>query len=240
MPAQRSLTDRALIQLREGILNLQYPPGEPLVESKIAADLAISRTPVREALRKLEQEGLVRVVPSRGVFVSEIGLRDVAEIFQMREALEVYAAGLAAKRAPTDEAFRRLQEEFANAYEILDAGRIEDYFWLSARLDEQIARACGNGRIDQALRSLLAQARRLRRVATFSSSRLRETVGEHQEILRAIIAHDNAAAEQAVRVHTARSQENLIAQLLQQSSFDDAGVAFAEREGATPQAQVLA
>jgi DNA-binding GntR family transcriptional regulator len=199
--------------LREAILSLKYAPGEALSESQIAADLSVSRTPVREALRKLEQEGLVRIIPARGVFVSEISFKDVIEIFQVREALEVFAAALAAKRAANDEAFRKLEREFAEAHDLLDERRIDEYYNLTTRLDEEIARTCGNGRIQQSLISLWAQARRLRRMATSSSTRLHESVGEHLEILSAILAHDPVAAEAAVRSHARKSLENLVTQL---------------------------
>jgi DNA-binding GntR family transcriptional regulator len=213
VPSEDNRTQRVLAALREDIVSWKLPPGETLAEARIAAEMSVSRTPVREALRTLQQDGLVKVVPGRGVFVAEIGLQDVVEIYQMREALEIYAARLSAANEERTSDFRALLTEFDAAQEWLDAGRLDEYYALSQRLDEHIALACGNRRLEQALRTLWDQARRLRRVASDSPKRVRETIGEHSAILHAIIEHDADAAEQAVRQHSHNSLQNLMAEL---------------------------
>ena len=98
-PLREAVCETLRDAIRKGILE----PGERLMEVQLAEELGISRTPVREAIRKLEQEGYVIMMPRRGTYVSDISTNDVKEIFEIRSALESLATGLAARRIEPDE-----------------------------------------------------------------------------------------------------------------------------------------
>ncbi|MFE2040510.1 GntR family transcriptional regulator [Streptomyces sp. NPDC059477] len=115
------LRDRVRDELRRRIIDDVHPPGTRLVESEIAAQLGVSRVPVREAMRGLESEGFVRTVPRRGAVVVELSAQDIEELFDVREALEVLACRQAATRA-TKADLRRVRSHLTRARKALDAG----------------------------------------------------------------------------------------------------------------------
>jgi len=99
----KPLRDIVFEHLRAAIISGVLKPGERLMELQLADDMGVSRTPVREAIRKLELEGLVSMVARRGAYVSDLSIRDIAETFEVRAALESLAAGLAAERIVPEE-----------------------------------------------------------------------------------------------------------------------------------------
>ena len=99
----RPLRDVVSDVLRQAIKDGVLKPGERLMEIRLAEELGVSRTPIREAIRKLEQEGFVVMVPRRGTYVADISLKDISQVFEIRGALEELAAGLAAERITPDE-----------------------------------------------------------------------------------------------------------------------------------------
>ncbi|MEV4096018.1 GntR family transcriptional regulator [Streptosporangium saharense] len=117
----RPLRDRVRDELRQRIIDDVYPPGTRLVETEIAAQLGVSRLPVRESIRALESEGFVRTIPRRGAVVAELSEQDVEELFDVREALEVLASQQAATRATKAE-LRRVRGILARARKALDSG----------------------------------------------------------------------------------------------------------------------
>lgn len=124
--AHTPLRDQIREQLRKRIIDGRLPPGARLVERELAAELGVSRVPVREAVRMLESEGFVQVVPRRGVVVKQLSRTDVEELFDVRESLEVLATRRAAENArPAD--LRRLAQHLKKARRALDAGKIEQF-----------------------------------------------------------------------------------------------------------------
>lgn len=117
----KPLRDRVRDELRQRIIDDVYPAGTRLVETEIAAQLGVSRLPVREAIRALESEGFVKTIPRRGAVVVELSAQDVEELFDVREALEVLASQQAATRATKAE-LRRVRSILARARKALDAG----------------------------------------------------------------------------------------------------------------------
>lgn len=194
--------------LKTLILDNGLAPGASLIEKDLSERLGASRTPVREALQRLAREGLVRLVPGRGAFISEISIPDVIELFQMREALEPYAVRLAA-RSPHRESVVPLLEELALAEELIDKDS-SDYYGLTARLDACIVELADNQRLRLALDEVWTQIRRARRVSSANRQRLIDSVGEHIGILRAIRDGDGEAAEAAARVHVRRSLRHIL------------------------------
>ena len=198
--------------IRTMVLNLQLPPGAPLVETELSASIGVSRTPIREALARLAREGLVRQYPGRGAFVSEISLPDLIELYQMREALETHATRLAAHTIreghPTDAIaglLDRLEEERA----ALQGGDDQSYYELVTKMDGLIVQLAGNKRLGIALSEIWAQISRARRVAKHAPSRLVDTVDEHRAILAAIQDGDAERAASETRRHVRNSLANI-------------------------------
>ncbi|MBO6836874.1 MAG: GntR family transcriptional regulator [Alphaproteobacteria bacterium] len=145
-----SLTDKAYAELEERIVTLELKPGQVLSENALAASLGIGRTPIREALQRLAREGLIVILPRRGVMVSEINVRSQLELLRVRRELERLMANLASKRASADEktAFINLAEEMRDC-----ADRSDDvgFMRLDRDLNLMVSRACRN---EYALRAM--------------------------------------------------------------------------------------
>ena len=99
----RPLRDVVVDNIRQAIISGQFPAGMRLMELQLAEEMGVSRTPVREAIRKMELEGLVVMIPRRGAYVADISIKDINEVYEIRTALDVLAAGLAAERIGDDE-----------------------------------------------------------------------------------------------------------------------------------------
>lgn len=138
-----SLTDKAYAQLEEQIVTLVLPPGQVLSENALAASLGIGRTPIREALQRLSREGLIVILPRRGVMVSEINVRNQLELLRVRRELERLMAQLAAQRAADPE--RRQFQEIAKG--MRQSGKTDDdvrFMRLDYDLNMLIAKTCRN------------------------------------------------------------------------------------------------
>lgn len=189
--------------LRNRIVSGQLPPGLRLVESTLAEDLAVSRAPVREAIRQLEHEGFVTISPRRGAAVAEVSVEDARDCYEVRAALEVVAARRAAERRTAGDVERLWQIiELGDGY--VAAERWADLVDANTRFHTAIADAAKN----HELAALLAQYRR--RVAwIFSRSATQggaDAWREHREMARAIEKGDGARAERLTLRHLARSQ----------------------------------
>ncbi|WP_137230966.1 GntR family transcriptional regulator [Streptomyces sp. BPSDS2] len=212
---------RAYERLREEIVDWELAPGTHLSEIRLAERLGVSRTPLRQALHQLAGDRLVRMVPGRGAFVMEIALEDVRHLFQLREALETYAARLCA-RAPHRTGFRELEQEFGERYtalaEAATTARIDDYYALAQRLDEQTDHVAGNPHLTGAVRSLRTQLRRLRRIARRTPERLLRSAEEHALICGAIADGDERRAAELTAAHINNSLRNIL-----EAMADDVG-----------------
>jgi DNA-binding GntR family transcriptional regulator len=138
-----SLTDKAYAELEERIVTLALPPGQVLSENALASSLGIGRTPIREALQRLAREGLIVILPRRGIMVSEINVRSQLELLRVRRELERLMAQLASKRATAEEKarFKELAKEMN-----LCARKDDDvgFMRLDRELNLLISRACRN------------------------------------------------------------------------------------------------
>ncbi|WP_239477313.1 GntR family transcriptional regulator [Streptomyces sp. CS147] len=204
---------RAYARLRGEIIGGELAPGAHLHEVQVAERLSVSRTPLRQALQRLDREGLVKVVPGRGAFVSELSLSDVRHLFQLREALETHAARLCARSARCRE-FRSLQEEFGHQYTVLADGagatRLDDYYELTERLDRQIDEVVANPYLTAAMEPIRDQLRRLRRIARRSPERVLLSATEHATVCRAIADGDEDAAAAATALHIGNSLRHIL------------------------------
>lgn len=187
-------------ELRERILAGRLKPGDRLVERELAEDLGVSRVPVREAIRSLEAEGFLAVQSPRRIVVRQLARTDVEELFDVREALEGLAAGLAAERAGKAElrALERLLTDAARATESGDPARITQ---LNTRFHDQIVALAGNGLLHEILRPLEGRLRWL----TSQNEHWGELLDEHRRLYDAIASGDadraRAHAVEHVRVN---------------------------------------
>lgn len=186
----KSLKEVAYSRIANWLIEGKLQPGEPLVESALASRLEIGRTPVREAIQKLAQEGLVEIFPRRGAFVARSSLKDIQELFEIREALEGIAARLAALRSSPDE-LRLIKERFD------DAGREIDNEKRQAKLEEVgddlhdlILRTCDNRWITQIINTYKLLLQRERRQAAMIPGRIDLSAQEHRAILGALISSE--------------------------------------------------
>lgn len=199
VPAARAVHER----LRAAILSLELAPGVSLSEQEIAQRLGVSRTPVREAIGRLVEDGLVTVYPQVGSFVRRIDLDDVIEAQFIREALEVAAVRRAAEHGATDglERLRRRIEEQREAATSSDVGR---FFAADVGLHNIVFELAGYPGVWKRLRSVGFQMDRLRRLSLPGPHTLDELIAEHEQVVDAIEAGDAARAEATIRAHAQR------------------------------------
>lgn len=188
--------------LKERIREKQILAGEILSENVIARELRMSRTPVREAVQKLVQEGLLVVLPSRGIMVAALTVGDVEEIYAIREFLEGLAARLAADRA-SQGSLERLHEILASIKAAVDARNSEEYHRLDKAFHEEIARAAANQRLARLLENMRVAdvLQQFNASALVRQARLESSLAEHRVVLAAISGRDPDAAEKAMRAH---------------------------------------
>jgi len=191
--------------LRHGIVHGDLAPGERLRSDALATELNVSRTPVREALRKLEAEGLVAHAGSRLV-VRAFTEQDLTELFYVREALEGMAARLAAENATPAEivTIRELLEDMDAVRQRKDVGVFRR---LTAEFHQLVCRASHNDRLLQLSQSLLDHVRQFRTSTLYREGRLAEALNEHRKLLAAIEARDGESAERLAREHRRRTLE---------------------------------
>jgi GntR family transcriptional regulator, rspAB operon transcriptional repressor len=206
--------DRVYAVLRDEILEWKLSPGTVLGEVELSKKLGVSRTPVREALRHLEREKLVQIRPGRGAVVSEISMHNIAQIFQMREALETYAARLAARKGDRD-VFGPLLEELTSAWKNLGLSHVPadgyaDYTRLISRLDSAIEVAADNVYLSDALASVSAHVARLRHLARRDPERMHKAAEEHVSICQAILDNDPERAAELTAAHIHNSLRGIL------------------------------
>jgi len=221
-PAGLSSSEHVYRELRAAIVSGELPGDSRLVEHDIGERYGVSRTPVREALRRLLTEDLVLRDPSRGVIVRTPDAREIEGVLVVREALDALAASLAAVRI-TPAQLARLGVIVEAMEQATAAVRRESLITANVRFHEAIYAAAGNRMLDRLARDLEDFVGRFTSLPAASDARLEAALREHQAILAALEAHDPDAAGRAAREHLALAREYLIrAQAL---DFAQAGLA---------------
>jgi DNA-binding GntR family transcriptional regulator len=195
----RSQSEEAYLQIRERIVSLDMPPGSVVNESRLRAELNIGRTPIREALQRLARENLVRSIPHRGTFVTDVNITDLARITEVRVVLEGHAARLAADRLSLTD-----RDSFARLLEVLEERPSLDQralMGLDQQIHRQIYKAARNPFLEATLERYFNLSLRLWYLVLDREAGLREAVDEHVELLRAIVARDGPAAEESMQRH---------------------------------------
>ena len=210
--AGRSLYALAYERIRSMILKGELPPGFSALEKEIAETLGMSRTPVREALIRLEGDGLIEVLPRRGFRVLSIDMDDIREIYHLLGVLEVAAAELVASKSP-DENGRSIDALAAavdDMEEALSRENLEAWAEADARFHRLLLEMCGNGRLKRMAFTIWDQAHRVRWVTLRLRSKPEGSTMDHRALVDAIRRQDPNAAREIHRSHRARYVEMLM------------------------------
>jgi len=197
--------------LRQAILTGKLQPGDRLVERELAEQLGVSRTPVREALRKLELENLVTHIPRKGVVVSEISKKDVIEIFDIRASLEGLASSLAAQKATKEDlqGLRELLVEMENASVSNNSDSLNE---IHDKFHKMLFDIADSPRLVQMINSLSDYINRFMKAGYSIPGRSSAAMQEHRELLESIEAKDSARAEAIAGKHIMNSKAIVLKQ----------------------------
>ncbi len=193
-------------ELKRRILIGEIAPGTRMMEVELADDMGVSRTPVREAIRKLEKEGLVTIEPRRGAYASDVSIKDMTDVLEVRQYLEGMATGLAALKITEDEKRELLKatEAYSKAVESEDT---EEIIRCDELFHKLIVDCSGNKTLIQMISQVQELALRFRYIYYDDFSRYRNQPLEHKEIIEAIMSGDSEKARHAADAHIARLKE---------------------------------
>jgi DNA-binding GntR family transcriptional regulator len=217
-----SLRDLAYDALREAILDGSLSPGQRVKERDIASQMHISTTPVKEALRRLEQDGLIISHPRRGAVVSSSALTSVEEILEIRAYLEGLAARLAATKISASELLA-LDDQVRQMAELTQAMDLEKLFNANTQFHHMVREASGNHFITQFVCLLTPFDRSVRKQALSYPDEAQRGLEEHTQVYSALKKHDGTAAEVLMRNHILRTVKFVIEQAEGNQALHEAG-----------------
>lgn len=205
---KKSLTNLIFEKVRDDILNDVYTLGDKLVESKLADELGVSRTPVREALKQLELDGLVESIPNRGVIVKGLSDQDIYDIYSVRISIESIAAELAVERMTPEDL-----KELADICDLMEFFTMkndsEKIFELNTQFHEKIYSCTKSRYLEHILKDFQIFIKSTRLESLKTKGRLEIALAEHKAILEAFKNHDKEAAKRAISKHIVSAQKNV-------------------------------
>lgn len=193
--ANRDLKNHAYQILKERLINCIYEPGSILNEAQLAADLGLSRTPVREAINRLESDGFVKVMPKKGIYVSDIQLSDVLQIFQARIEIEPVALRMAAPHLPEEELLN-FRDTFTKEFTDVQNG-----FRLDTAMHLFIIEHCGNRYIIDMMHRLFDDNTKVVIASKQNQVQIHDARLEHLDIINTLIGKDYEKAATLMRTH---------------------------------------
>lgn len=206
-----SLSGRVFQKIRDDIIKGKYQEHDELRENTIGKELGVSRTPVREALRQLELEGLVSIVPNKGAYVTGISQKDVIDIYAMRSSLEGLCARWATQNI-TEEQLDALEEiVLLSEFHMKKEGKsnTDQVHVLDGRFHTILYEASGSRMLSKTMIDFHKYVQRARKFSIVSEERARKSIREHKQILRAIKEKDEDLAEQLANEHIMHVIQNL-------------------------------
>jgi DNA-binding GntR family transcriptional regulator len=200
--------------LRNAIVEGILKPGERLMEIRVSEELGVSRTPVREAIRKLELEGFVVMIPRRGTYVSNLSIKDINEVFEVRTALDILAAGMAAERITESELeqMERLLVQFGEYIEQDDIAKIVE---ADSQFHDILYSASRNTRLVGIINNLREQLTRFRSISMSYPGRLKEMLGEHARMVESLGRRNVTLAKRLAGEHMANAEQTLLKNMLE-------------------------
>ncbi|NLX84346.1 MAG: GntR family transcriptional regulator [Synergistaceae bacterium] len=208
---EKASSTKAYQWIRDAIESREIKMGAQLPENQLARKIGISRTPIREALRSLEQDGYVKIIPQKGAFVSEISFDDLKEIYDIRKLLEPFAALSAVNRIPEEEI-----DEMERGWESLKKTTASKEISLSQvsemdlLLHMTITKYAANKRIGAMITTYHAQIKRFQKLSAQSLANIQETIGQHLEILEKLRERDANGLSSLLYDHIAKSESNIL------------------------------
>mgnify|MGYP000954294396 CR=1 FL=1 len=199
--------------LRDAIIVGELKPGERLMEVQLAEKMGVSRTPVREAIRKLELEGLVNMVPRKGAHVADLSVKDIMDVLEVRASLDGLATFLAAQRITEDELkeLKRVQEQFTN---YVGKDNLQGSIKKDVEFHDIIYRSSRNEKLIQIANNLREQVQRFRVIYLKDYSSTKELIKEHADIYEAILARDPETAQKVAQRHIKNQEETIIKSIM--------------------------
>lgn len=212
LPADRrkSLVDEAYRAIRQRILDNVYPPGHRALELELAVQLGISRTPLREALLRLRNEGLVEIVPRHGVRVMPVSANDMKEIYEILTALESMAAELAAKRRPTETEVEPLERASRDMARALKANDLDAWAEADERFHRTLIELSDNRLLMQAVLNFWDRSHRARMFTLRLRPKPVNSTKEHRALVERIRDGDAQGAYAVTRAHRERGSRELL------------------------------
>lgn len=204
-----SLRGRVFNKIREDILNGRYKVKEELREVAIGEEMGVSRTPVREAFRQLELEGLIQIVPNKGAYVTGITAKDVRDIYVMRSLLEGLCARWATENISKEQMEEMEENIFLSEFHA-SKGHTEQMAELDNRFHEIMYEACRSKMLEHALRDYHQYVQRVRKKTLSTQTRSTASNAEHRKIMEAIKAENADMAEQLANKHMINAYENMV------------------------------
>lgn len=211
----RPLREMVYEELKMQILTGAIIPGTRMMEVELAKEIGVSRTPIREAIRKLEKEGLVTIEPRRGAYASQISTEDMVDILEVRQNMEGLAAFFAASRM-TPEQLQELKEVSELYNEAVKTGEMEEMIKHDTRFHRIIVESCNNKILVKMIEQLQELVLRFRYIYYDNFKRAENMPDEHYEILHAIETGDADAARYAADIHIDRLKQLVINEDVQQ------------------------
>lgn len=198
--------------IRDAIISGKFPPGTKLTVDKLSAELDVSRTPVKEALVRLEREGLVENIPRRGMFVKKIKLEDAIEIYELREILESFAIRKVAESIDK-ETLDILTELLSKGEEYISERNLKKYSDIDERFHKILWDKSGNKRLAKILENIRSQIRLLMTSSVTVEGRAYHSLIEHKNIVSALEKKDPDLAERYMRIHV-RNTKDIVLKVL--------------------------
>ncbi len=215
-----SLRGRVFHHLREDILSGKYKEGDELKEVAIGEELGVSRTPVREAFRQLELEGLIQIIPNKGAYVTGITEKDVKDIYMIRSLLEGLCARWACEHI-TDAQMEEMEENIYLSKFHAQKGHLEQLAELDNRFHEILYEACNSKMLEHQLRDFHEYVLRVRKKTLSNVNRGPKSNEEHELLMEAIKAKDANKAEKLANMHMINAYENMVKSGLQEAYQDN-------------------
>ncbi len=206
---KHSLRGRVFHKIREDILKGRYQQNEAMKELQISKELGVSRTPVREALRQLELEGLVTIIPNKGAVVSGINARDIGDIFAIRTVIEGLSAQWAAENISNEQLDELEEIVYLSEYHF-KKGHIDQLYELDNKFHEMLYEASNSKILRHVLSDFHHYVQRVRKTSLSAPERAEKSIQEHKAILEALRNKDGDAAKSLTNVHVENTSRNVI------------------------------
>lgn len=223
-----NVSEAAYPAVKKILLSSKYAPGGRVAIEELCRDLGVSRTPVFDALNRLQAEGLVQIIPRKGVYLVTLSDEKAHELYAIREVLEGMATKLAAKNI-TDRQIDQLKKALDKQSSCLAEGDTEGYASATIKFHNAIVEAAGNKMLERFLSAVYSQMEALRLRTLYLPTRLRQSFVEHQRIFQALLKRDPELCERVAREHIVATT-NYAIEILTQSIQNSAKNALAETD----------